>query len=273
MSSETNNTVILTIDVEDNFTKEELAYEDDWQEYEGQVVANTQRVLDVLRDIDASATFFILGKVAERHPEVVSAIHGAGHEVASHGYAHELVNEMTPEEFEADVRRSIVVLEGIANTKVAGFRARSFSITLETAWAFGILQRLGLTYDSSCYDSEFEKIAALESQAAQGMKEFPVATKRVLGRRITLSGGIVFRLLPNSMLRRDFASPGTNETPMIYCHVWEFNKDQPKRKIGMLQKIAQSPLMYTTESKLRALASKYNLVSVQQYMASLVLES
>jgi polysaccharide deacetylase family protein (PEP-CTERM system associated) len=262
-----NNTVILTIDVEDNFNREELEHEDDWQKYEGQVATNTQRVLNVLKNIDARATFFILGKVAERHPEIVKAIHDAGHEVASHGHAHELVNRMTPEEFEDDVRRSIAILEGIVATKVAGFRARSFSIIPETAWAFGILQGLGLTYDSSCYDSEFEKIAALESQGVKGMKEFPVATKRVLGRRITTTGGIVFRLVPNSMLRRDFASPGTNETPMIYCHVWEFNKDQPKRKVRMLQRIAQSPLMYTTESKLRNLAKSHKFVSIRQCMA------
>jgi polysaccharide deacetylase family protein (PEP-CTERM system associated) len=269
MLSERENPIILTIDVEDNFTKEELACEGDWQKYEGQVVINTQRVLEVLRNLNAEATFFVLGKVAERHPEIVKAIHDAGHEVASHGYAHELVNGMTPEEFEADVRRSIEILENITELKVSGFRARSFSVTSGTSWAFGVLKKLGLLYDSSCYDYEFEQIAALESHAAQGIKEFSVATKQVLGRRVTMTGGIVFRSLPSSMLSRVLTAPGTDKTQMIYCHVWEFNRDQPKRRIGLLQRIAQSPLAYTTESKLHYLAKKHKLISIQRQIALL----
>jgi polysaccharide deacetylase family protein (PEP-CTERM system associated) len=269
MLSERENPIILTIDVEDNFTKEELACEDDWQKYEGQVVTNTKRVLEVLRNLNAEATFFVLGKVAERHPEIVKAIYDAGHEVASHGYAHELVNGMTLAEFEDDVRKSIEILEGIADIKVSGFRARSFSITSQTLWAFDILKKLGLLYDSSCYDYEFEQIAAVESHVSQGIKEFPIATKRVLGRRVTMMGGIVFRLLPNAMLRKILSAPGKGETQMMYCHVWEFNKDQPKRRIGFFQRIAQSSLAYTTESKLRYLAKKHKFISIQRQIALL----
>jgi polysaccharide deacetylase family protein (PEP-CTERM system associated) len=264
MSSEKKNTAILTIDVEDNFTREELAREGDWHKYKGQVVTNTQRVLDVLNDIDACATFFVLGKVAERHPEIVKAIHDAGHEVASHGYAHEPVNEMTPDEFEIDVRRSINILESIADIKITGFRARSFSITSETAWAFDILKKLGLSYDSSCYDSELEKINLLKNSASNSIKEFPVATRRMLGRRLTIMGGIMFRLMPVAMVRNAVAALSKPEARMLYCHVWEFNRDQPKRKTGILQSIAQSPLAYTTESKLRKLASMHNFISIKQ---------
>ena len=206
--------------------------------------------------------------MAERHPEIVKAIHQAGHEVASHGYAHELVSEMTPEEFEADVQRSVAILEGIVDTRVAGFRARSFSINSETSWAFGLLDKLGLMYDSSCYDSEFEQIVAEKRNAVRFVSEFPVATKQVLGRRVTMMGGIVFRLLPNSILRKILTN-GTGEIPMIYCHVWEFNKDQPKRKIGVLQRIAQSPVAYTTESRLRYLAKSHKFISMQQHVAPL----
>jgi|WetSurMetagenome_2_1015567.scaffolds.fasta_scaffold245466_2 peptidoglycan-N-acetylglucosamine deacetylase len=264
-----NADIILTVDVEDNFTLEELVRPSDWETYKKQAIENTRRVIALLKKFNAGATFFVLGKLAERHPVIVKEIVDAGYELASHGYAHKPVSEMTRDEFESDVRNSIEILEGIAHTKVTGFRARSFSITLKNLWAFEVLKDLGLSYDSSCYDFEFEKIVGQEENACQGIKEFPVMTRRFLGRRITMAGGVMFRLLPVPILQQAFNPPWEIESIMIYCHIWEFNRDQPARRIGVLQKIAQSSLTYTTESKLIYLARKYRFISICQEMAGM----
>jgi polysaccharide deacetylase family protein (PEP-CTERM system associated) len=263
-----NAEIILTVDVEDNFMLEELIRPSDWETYEKQAIENTRRVIALLKKHEAGATFFVLGKLAERHPIIVKEIVDGGYELASHGYAHKPVSEMTRDEFESDVRKSIEILEGIAQTEVVGFRARSFSVTSRNIWAFEVLKNLGLSYDSSCYDFEFEKIVAQEEGACKGLKEFPVMTRRFLGRRITMAGGVMFRLLPVPILQRAFKTPGEIESIMIYCHIWEFNRDQPARRIGVLQKIAQSSLTYTTESKLKHLAHNYKFISIRDSVMS-----
>jgi polysaccharide deacetylase family protein (PEP-CTERM system associated) len=264
MSSDRGD-IILTVDVEDNFTRNELVNPSDWEIYEKQAVENTRKVISFLKEHNSNATFFVLGRLAERHPTIVKEIIDAGYELASHGYAHIPVGEMTPEEFEYDVKKSIEVLEDISNKKINCFRARSFSITSQTAWAFDILKSLGISCDSSCYDFEFEKLVALGKGDWNGIKEFSVATSIFFNKRVTMMGGIIFRLLPISILKNIYSNPNLKFL-MIYSHVWEFNKDQPRRKIGLLQKVAQSPLIYTTESKLRHLALSYKFVSISQKM-------
>ncbi|HUN55801.1 MAG TPA: polysaccharide deacetylase family protein [Smithella sp.] len=267
-----NNHIILTIDVEDNFTPEELAKPGDWEIYEGQVVQNTDHVIKILKDLNADATFFVLGKVAQRHPEIVSHIEKAGYEVASHGFAHERVDRMTGQAFEDDLKKSLDVLQSITGNKVKGFRARSFSITTRTLWALDILAKYHLNYDSSIMDTEVERI--MEGEKIEPKKilrhsfvEFPISTTRILGFKQSISGGIAFRLIPfpiyRRMLKRSYSFMNNR---VLYCHVWEFNKDQPKRKISLLQSIAQATWTYTTESKIRNLALHYKFVSIRKYL-------
>jgi polysaccharide deacetylase family protein (PEP-CTERM system associated) len=252
----------LTVDVEDNFTREELANPDDWDKYEQQVVENTHRVIASLKEIGAGATFFVLGRVAERRPEVVSAIRAAGYEVASHGYAHELVFKMTKEEFEEDIRKAVRCVEEVTQEKVLGFRARSFSISKRTPWAFDILQKSGFIYDSSMKDFE-EKDFSSDRQ----LLELPISTMRFLGKNIALSGGIALRLFPFSLytalLHRSFSF---RKQPIFYFHVWEYNKDQPRRDVGFLQSLFQNSRTYTTPQRLLALSKHYSFVSVKTYL-------
>lgn len=267
--------VILTIDVEDNFFREELVRADDWFKYEKQAMENTEKTIRLLKDIGADATFFILGKTAERHPGIIQTIDNAGYEIASHGYAHLLVREMTPLDFEEDIRKSINVIQSVISKQVKGFRARSFSVTRETVWALDILDKLGLAYDSSMTDSEFRYLQGSSAEFPSKIDnhhfyEFPINTELMLGEKIAISGGVLMRILPFfiyfRLLRR---SDSFNMCGIFYCHVWEFNKDQPSRNIGALQALAQSPITYTTEAKLRKLSRHYNLISIQEYLKNI----
>lgn len=273
MSSEMKE-ILLTVDVEDNFTREELARPSDWDRYETQVVENTDRVISLLRKLGGDATFFVLGKVAQRHPVIVKKIVDAGYEIASHGYAHELTDRLTPGEFREDVRLSLEVIQSISGNPVCGYRARSFSITRRTPWALTILDDLGLVYDSSTTDAEYETMYGAASASAvsfphRKLREFPISTARVLNKTAALSGGIVFRLMPyylyRALLKKSFLFTGP---PIIYCHVWEFNKDQPQRQVGFLQKLAQGSWTYSTESKIKKLAKSFTFTSIQKYLTA-----
>ncbi len=252
---------ILTVDVEDNFTREELVRPGDWDVYENQVEENTNSVIALLKELEADATFFVLGRVAERRPKVVQNIAAAGYEIGSHGYVHELVGSMAKEEFEKDIEMSLACLTRAVKTKIRGFRARSFSVTRATIWAIDILKKYGFEYDASMKDTE------LQLHTVVGLPEFPISTKALLGRRVALSGGIALRLLPLytylGLLNR---SSSFSECPVIYLHTWEFNKNQPRRKVGMLQSLSQASLTFTTPLKIRELSKHYRFVSVDRYI-------
>ncbi len=274
MSYDHKRQIILTVDVEDNFTREELCRDSDWTRYEAQVVDNTLSVVHFLQSIRADATFFVLGKVAQRHPKVVTTIHEAGFEVASHGYSHEIVGSLGKHAFEEDLKMSLDILQSITSKKVDGFRARSFSITRDTLWALDILDSYGLIYDSSILDGELYTITNSTDSSPQRIMqhqftEFPVSTFQISGKRMPIGGGVVFRLLPQRLLEYLIKrSTSFTDNPMIYSHVWEFNKNQPKRRIGVLQSLAQSPKTYTTREKIQKLNDSYNFISVRKYLST-----
>lgn len=262
--------IILSFDVEDNFTEQELVNPADWEIYESQVVENTQRVVNLLIETESDATFFVVGKTAERRPELVEIIGKAGFEVASHGYAHEPVDKMTEEEFEDDLRKSISILEKISKKKVKGYRARSFSINRKTLWAFPLMKKYGLSYDSSLTQTEYDILTETITNfpmILDGIDEIPVCNKMVFGKSISLSGGIALRLLCLPLYRYllEHCKPKTGNR-IIYAHVWEFNKDQPDRKVGRLQRIAQSPYTYSTGSKIRNLSVGHAFVSFEKHL-------
>jgi polysaccharide deacetylase family protein (PEP-CTERM system associated) len=262
--------LILSFDVEDNFTREELADPGDWDKFESQVVENTKRVVKLLNDINGDATFFVVGKTAERRPEIVRIISESGFEVASHGYAHEPVDQMTEQEFEEDLANSIAVLEGISGKKVKGYRAMAFSINRNTPWAFEVMKRRGLEYDSSLTKTEFDSVSgggAAFDTILNGFSEVPVCNKTFFGKKLGVSGGIVLRLTPYTAYRLFLENAcGEDMCRIVYAHVWEFNKDQPARRVGLLQKISQSSLTYTTPSKIKKLSSDYEIISLRSFL-------
>lgn len=229
----------LTIDVEDYFQVSAFARHitrGDWERRECRVERNVDRILAMLAEHGAKATFFTLGWIAERHPQVVRAIVGAGHELASHGYGHERASDLDRTAFDADVRRAKAILEDLAGAPVLGYRAPSFSIGAANLWALDRLAEAGYRYSSSIYPVRHDHYGMPDAPRFAhrandaGLIEIPATTCRVFARNLPSSGGGFFRLLPYAvsrwMLRQVNEVDG--ESAVFYFHPWEIDVDQPR---------------------------------------------
>ena len=228
----------LTIDVEDYFQVSAFApyiRRDEWDTRECRIERNVNRILDMLAARDTKATFFTLGWVADRYPQIVRRIVAEGHELASHGYGHERASDLTEAAFTADVTRAKKLLEDIAGAPVLGYRAPSFSIGTGNLWAFDVLARAGHRYSSSIYPIQHDHYGMPDSprfayKLGNGMLEVPVTTLRLGNRNLPSSGGGYFRLLPYAvsrwMLRR--VNRDDRESAVFYFHPWEIDPGQPR---------------------------------------------
>ena len=228
----------LTIDVEDYFQVSAFAphiARSDWDQRECRVVRNVSRILDLLAVGGTKATFFTLGWIAERYPDLVRRIVREGHELASHGYGHERASDLDEAAFSLDIRRAKELLEDLAGCEVAGYRAPSFSIGTANLWAFDCLARAGYRYSSSIYPIRHDHYGMPDSprfayRVDAGLLEVPITTLRLLNRNLPSSGGGYFRLLPYAlsrrMLRRVNASDG--QAAIFYFHPWEIDVEQPR---------------------------------------------
>lgn len=257
---------ILTFDVEDNFTKTELADPTQWEVYEDQVVENTLRILRILGPSGTHATFFVVGKVAERHPELVTAISEEGHEIASHSYSHRPMKQMGVAEIEFEVSASGEILRDLSKSEVVGFRAMGFSPPNDEAHFLECLTRNGFRYDASLkYPTE---PASNHPGTGQGgfARVSPTSIWTPMG-RVVLSGGIFFRILPFSILMSAYSRVAAPDSPLaFYFHPWEFNRDQPRRLVPLQQRISQSPVFYSTERKLIRLLRSLSLGSIREVL-------
>lgn len=228
----------MSIDVEDWFQVQNLAGSigrDTWESRERRVVANTDRMLDMMAEAGARSTCFVLGWVAERHPDLVRRIAAAGHEVASHGYGHELIYEIGPERFREDIRRAKGILEGITGTPVLGYRAPNFSIT---DWALDVLAEEGHAYDSSSFPVvAHDRYGRLTNaprgrcayQPRPGLDEVCVSSLRLMGRDIPWGGGAWFRLFPYPVFQWGVQRILSQGRPFVfYIHPWEIDAGQPR---------------------------------------------
>ena len=228
----------LTIDVEDYFQVSAFApyiARGDWDRRECRVERNVERILDLLRRRQAHATFFTLGWIAERYPGLVRDIVDAGHELASHGYGHERVSDLTPTAFSADIVRAKKTLEDVGGVPVRGYRAPSFSIGKSNLWAFDCLASAGYAYSSSIYPIQHDHYGMPDAprfahHRENGLLEIPVTTLRMFERNLPSSGGGYFRLLPYAlsrwMLQRVNREDG--RSAIFYFHPWEIDPDQPR---------------------------------------------
>lgn len=230
----------MSVDVEDYFQvsafADSVAY-GHWDRYPQRVVRNTEIVLELLDETRSTATFFVLGWVAERYPSLVQRITAHGHEVASHGYAHRRVSEQTPEQFHEDVARTKRVLEDVAGTAVRGYRAASFSLDGSMPWAYDILAASGYTYSSSIYPIRHDHYGEPDAprsphnpSATAAVVELPLATIRIAERNLPCAGGGYFRLIPYALsaaaLRR--VNRAERRPCIFYFHPWEIDPDQPR---------------------------------------------
>lgn len=262
----------ISFDVEDWFQVENLKSairRDDWDSHELRVEQNTRRILAVLQERDVKATFFILGWVAERCPDLVREIDRAGHEVASHGYGHRLVYEMTPDEFREDLARSKKILEGIVGKPVIGYRAPSFSITPNTLWALDVLKETGFRYDSSIFPVSghdrygFPGCDTRPFQWPNGLQEIPLAVYKLGRLALPVAGGGYFRLFPYSYFRALLGRLNRNHQPFtFYLHPWEFDPAQPRVRVPWFYRFRHYVNLDKTESRLRKLLRQFRFTGI-----------
>lgn len=228
----------LTIDVEDYFQVSAMApyiRRSDWDRIECRVEANVDRLLALLDRRAARATFFTLGWVAQRYPQLVRRIVAHGHELASHGYGHQRASELSRTEFTADITRAKGLLEDIGGQAVAGYRAPSFSIAAGNLWAFDCLWATGHRYSSSIYPIAHDHYGMPDAPrfahpVVNGMLEIPMTTLRLQGRNWPCSGGGYFRLLPYALSRWMIRHVNAVDAKpaIFYCHPWEIDPGQPR---------------------------------------------
>jgi polysaccharide deacetylase family protein (PEP-CTERM system associated) len=231
----------MTVDVEDYFhvsAFEPYIARGAWDTLPCRVERNTDRILQLFADHGVRATFFTLGWVAERYPQLTRRIVEAGHELACHGFSHVRVTEQTPEEFRDDARRAKTLLEDIAGCAVLGYRAASYSIGANTLWALPILEELGFRYSSSIYPVKHDLYGmpeaprfAFRPAGTHGLLEFPVTTVRFGARNYPCGGGGYFRLLPYRLSRSAMARVNQRDEQacIFYFHPWEIDPDQPRQ--------------------------------------------
>ncbi|NLX97041.1 MAG: DUF3473 domain-containing protein [Rhodopirellula sp.] len=259
----------LTIDVEEHFQVhafETVVDRSDWDRYPSRVVANTRRILRLLAEWEVHATFFVLGWVADRHPDLVKEIAAGGHEIATHGYWHELIYRQTTEEFAADLRQSLEAIgRALRGLQPAGYRAPAFSITKRSLWALDVLRDHGIVYDSSIFPlAAHDRYGIADAdrfakKTASGVWEFPVSTIRMGKQNLPVAGGGYFRLYPLRLTRWAIRRLNAQGHPAVmYLHPWEFDPDQPRMADApWLSRFRHYVNLHKTESRLAALLNEF----------------
>jgi polysaccharide deacetylase family protein (PEP-CTERM system associated) len=259
----------FTVDVEEYFqvsALEPFVERIDWDSYESRVSWPMQQLLRLLAEKQARGTFFVLGWVAERMPALVHAIVAGGHELASHGWDHKRITELTPEEFRISVRRSKQLLEDISGEEVIGFRAPSFSIVPGREWAFDVLLEEGYRYDSSVFPirrpgygypgapTDFHWI----NRPGGKLGEFPPTTLRRAGMNIPAGGGGYFRLLPYALTKAAFTDCDAEaRSGVFYIHPWELDPGQPRFQVPLSTRIRHYGRLHATLPRLNRLLSDF----------------
>jgi polysaccharide deacetylase family protein (PEP-CTERM system associated) len=230
----------LTVDLEDYFQVEAFATtvnRDQWPAWQSRIEYSSQVLLELFGRYGVSATFFVLGWIAERHPDLIRTIAAAGHEIACHGYEHRLIYRQTPSAFHQDIRRAKVCLEDIVGRRVSGYRAPTYSITTASLWAFDILIEEGFHYDSSVFPIHHDRYGIPSARRfrytvhrpAGDIVELPPSTLALGPVNLPLAGGGYFRLLPYALFRLGLRHINRIErqAAVFLVHPWEVDPGQP----------------------------------------------
>jgi len=267
----------ISFDIEDWFQVENLRSvikKEDWGKFDLRVEKNTRKIVEILKRYGVKGTFFILGWIAERCPSLVREIDGEGHEIASHGYGHDLIYNLTPEAFHADIRRSKEVLESITGKPVCGYRAPSFSITPESKWALDVLKSAGFLYDSSIFPTSFHNRYGFNGTSSapfcfgNGLVEFPLSTYRFCGANFPVGGGGYFRLFPYFLTKMFFRGLTHREKGIIfYLHPWELDPQQPRMKIRLNYRFRHYINLRKTEFRLERMLKEFRFSPLRELVA------
>ena len=260
----------LTVDVEDYFQVSAFAEninQKDWDSHPLRVENNTQKLLDMFDEYQLKATFFVLGWVAERQKDLVLEIAKRGHEVACHGYSHQLVYNQSAEVFREETVRAKSILEDIIQQPVRGYRAASYSITEKSKWALDILAESGFIYDSSIFPVRHDRYGMpgtpehpyrLETPAGHSIIEFPISTAKIINYRLPVAGGGYFRLYPYWLSKMGLKQINRQQKPFIfYLHPWEIDPEQPRIAASWFSRFRHYNNLDKCEARLRNLMTDF----------------
>jgi polysaccharide deacetylase family protein (PEP-CTERM system associated) len=268
----------FTVDVEDYFHVAALSSairRDSWSRRELRVADNTERLLEILDAHNVHATFFVLGWLAEQVPALVRRIADAGHEIACHGFSHQLVYKQTPSEFREETIRAKQYLEDTIGHAVLGYRAASFSVTRDSLWALDVLIDLGFHYDSSIFPIHHDLYGLpgatpephrVSAPSGRTLAEFPMSAARFFGVQVPVSGGGYFRILPywvthaglkqiNERRERPFA---------FYLHPWELDPGQPRIKVGAFSRFRHYTNLSRCEARLQRVLGDFAFTTMHE---------
>ena len=268
---------VLTIDIEDWFHILDIGSMpsiQDWYKLESTVTKNTQVILDLLNKYHTKGTFFVLGWVAEHFPDLVREIARQGHEIGTHGYSHELIYNLTPNEFRRDVVRSLEVLERITSLPILGYRAPGFSIANSSLWALDILVELGLQYDASIFpmNRNHGGLPGFSGDAvwlttAEGNKilEIPVTPTTLFNKKVYLFGGGYFRLAPYAAIAAGIEQLNNQGKPaLVYLHPREFDPQHPKLKMNPYRSFTSYVNLHKTHYKFERMIQDFKFNSIEK---------
>ncbi|WP_410508121.1 polysaccharide deacetylase family protein [Methanosarcina hadiensis] len=266
---------ILTVDVEDWYMTTDISR---WGEFEDRVVASTEKVLSILGDI--KATFFVLGYVAEQHPELISLIHEAGHELGTHGYSHKPIQLQTPIQFEEELLKSMKIIESITGTKVCGHRACQASVMKSTSWSIDIMKKCGIEYDSSVFPVKTPLYGVPDAplypyrissnniceDSEDGIYEFPLSVYKLPYKNVPIAGGFYLRLFPYWFTKNSIKRINKEVKPaVVYLHPWEIDVGQPK---SLEFKRYHYYNLSSTEHKIKQLLKDFRFTSIKEWLQS-----
>lgn len=261
----------LTVDVEDYFQVSAFAdsvHQRDWDNHPLRVENNTKKLLDMFDEQQIKATFFVLGWVAERQKSLILEIAKRGHEVACHGYSHQLVYNQTPKVFREETVRAKSILEDIIQQQVRGYRAASYSITEKSQWALDILAECEFTYDSSIFPIRHDRYGMpdtpehpyiLKTPKGHSIIEFPLSTAKVFKYKLPIAGGGYFRLYPYWLSKMGLSQINRQNKPFIfYLHPWEIDPEQPRISASWFSRFRHYNNLDKCESRLQTLISDFH---------------
>jgi polysaccharide deacetylase family protein (PEP-CTERM system associated) len=270
----------MSVDVEDYFhvsVFDSVVPRSQWNQMPSRVASNTTRLLDLFEEYGVRSTFFVLGAVADQYPDVVRSIADRGHEVASHGYGHQLIYTQTVQAFRDDVSRAKRLLEDIVGVAVSGYRAPSFSVTTRSLWALDVLLEQGYRYDASIFPIRHDRYGIpasprhpyLIERNGKGLKEVPGSTVRFGPFNLPVAGGGYFRLFPYGWTRWGVAHLNVREQrpAVFYIHPWEIDPDQPRLPASWLGRFRHYRNLDKVENRLRRLLTDFRFDTIASLLS------
>jgi polysaccharide deacetylase family protein (PEP-CTERM system associated) len=267
---------LLSVDIEDWFHicgVSERIPKESWPRLESRVFQNTLKLLEILEHHDVKATFFVLGYVAEIHPEVVQQIHAKGHDIATHGYAHQRVYTLTPQAFLQDIRKAVHIISGITNQAVMGYRAPEWSIRDDSLWALEILGQENMAYDSSMAplpiigNPNYPKTPYKRELTKGSIWEFPPLVRQTSLTNLPIGGGWGLRVFPYRMIRSEIQRLNQLGHPaLVFLHPREFDLDCPRISLPWVKRFVLNARIERTEKRLARLLRDFHFTSIEDFL-------